>query len=674
MNTNDEMKLVPPATVNENATPITGNLISVDFMSFIRSEKTTWEELFHGFNDVKIMTYSFGLPYLSKLMKFFDSGEVIVNPSAIRSDSAELMATQGIVTNFLCKETYLQKRMEENTFHMYVARDIISHAKIYLLKSNDGRTRTIFASANASDRAWNGSQIENYGVCDDPSYYESLIHGFELTKELSTDEISYKAKPIHEDGSNVEELPIIKKIQEVKTAIVIHDSPTKETEFAFTVEKLSDKFRTILTQAKVRPTIKDGGTLFTPAKVKHIVKISDKIHMEKKKRQITCPQLEIDYVQKKIILNDVIQNLSPTSQEVKSDIECWLKYLNGFDAFTGDTNQLKEKAWRILVHTFASPFFAALRYYGSQAEISFRRFPIYLLLHGPTDNGKTELLKTIQKLMLGVTPVPLDQKYFSTKSDTMPALKVQVKGCPILIDDINNLHWKYASDITKGDGFLVDTQCINHPTFLLTANDIGTIKPEVSKRLVVIYVNNQLSKNVAAAQNGKIVSLRNNMTTAFYRAYLAKMFPIVENMCTKFLDPATDSNWQPDIYEASSSIIAKLMQECNCKVPEEFRIFTWDDYMGDSAVSEQAIMLLKEMYHLNPTIFTVNSPDNEIIIDLSNLPDKSDISKRLRELPATLERYEIGNKIRLNLTETTYYTGLQFKKNRFTNFLRGVFR
>ena len=43
-----------------------------------------YEDLFFdNFNSIKIMTYSFSLPFISKLIKPFEQAEVIVSPSAI---------------------------------------------------------------------------------------------------------------------------------------------------------------------------------------------------------------------------------------------------------------------------------------------------------------------------------------------------------------------------------------------------------------------------------------------------------------------------------------------------------------------------------------------------------------------------------------------------------------
>lgn len=648
--------------------------IGINFMSFVENRRMTWPELYAGYEDIKVLTYSFGLPFIAELIKPFKTAEVIVSPSSIRTDTAELMVAQAQASNLVFKDSYLQERMKEETFHLYCTKDIISHGKVYLLKKDDGTVRSVLGSANASLRAWDGSQAEEYVACDDPEFYERLLTGYELIKSASTDEITVEAKQIKEDGSNIGDIPMIKKIQEVKTAIVIHDvpDPDKEVQYAFIAkDKLDDSIRAALTKENVHPTIKNEGTLLEVQKVKDIVKIAKDSAIQKKEKEIICPQLELDYVQKMMLINDVPQNLNPTSEAVKSDIMFWIQYFNGFNCFNNDVKDLKIKAWKIMVHMFASPFFARLRYEGYLADIPYRMFPIYLLFYGQSDNGKTALIKTIQKLMLNLIPKVVSPRYFSPKQtgNSILGLESAVKGCPILIDDIGSNQWKYAADITKNDAVIFEQGYINAPTFIMTANELNNIRPEISKRLIVFYVANQLSKNEAAKKDQEIKSIRNAMSNALYCKYVSKMFPLVEDMCAKMIAKDKNLNWQPDIYQVSSTVLLDILHESIKDVPEEFTVLTWNDFMGDVAVSERAINKLKEIYHLNPSLFHSNKNENELILDLSPLSDKEELRKRFQELPADLERREVGTTIAMKLDETEYYTGIKFKKDSWFSWL-----
>lgn len=662
------------------------SVIDISFMHFIKKRKMRYEDLFFdNFNSIKIMTYSFSLPFISKLIKPFEQAEVIVSPSAIHMDTAEILASQGITSNFICKEKELQQRIKDGSFHLYVAKDVVQHAKIYLLKSNDGRTRCVFGSANASTRAWNSSQIENYVVCDDPSYYKILSEEYDDLRQKSTSNISIPAKEIKQDGSNIDQIPLIKEIKTALNAVVIRDLTNQDTndelQYAFTLSKMSDNIRKILAKSKTKATKKDRGTVINCEKVKEIVKITDEIKEEKVENEITCPALELDYLNDQISINDTIQEMQPSIQEIRSDIQLWMKYIKGFEAFTGNASDLKEKAWKMLVHMFASPFFATLRYEGARYEFSTRRFPMYALYYGPSDNGKTALIKLIQKMMLNISVNALPNNYFSPRADRLMGLAFTIKGCPILIDDVEPSQWKYAGNIVKNDDKLVTQRRLNHPTFIMTANELGTIKPEISKRMLIIHVNNRLSKSIASRKDGEIKAIKKTMTNALYRCYMSDMLPLVEQMISKMagiyntLENDTDSiKWQPDIYNLSSKTLLNIFKRCGIKPIKEFTILTWDDFMGDSVVSERALSELRSMNHLKPEIFQANAARNELIVNLGELANKIDIAKRLKELPADMEMKECGDIISLNLKETEYYTGLNLCSksllSRLSKFLR----
>ena len=82
---------------------------------------------------------------------------------------------------------------------------ILDHRKIYLLKSDDGRTRVIKASANMSGRAWNGEHIEHYEYDDTPFCYEEYEKDFETAirkgkrSGMTDDEIKELLELILED-------------------------------------------------------------------------------------------------------------------------------------------------------------------------------------------------------------------------------------------------------------------------------------------------------------------------------------------------------------------------------------------------------------------------------------------------------------------------------------------
>ena len=69
----------------------------------------------------------------------------------------------------------LAERVENGTLHLFVARDILSHEKIYLLSAKDGRKRVIMGSANMSAAAFEGRQRENICYMDGDEAFDWYI-------------------------------------------------------------------------------------------------------------------------------------------------------------------------------------------------------------------------------------------------------------------------------------------------------------------------------------------------------------------------------------------------------------------------------------------------------------------------------------------------------------------
>lgn len=642
--------------------------IRVSEMSYISSKMSTWEEIFSGYNEIKVMTFSYSLPFISKVMKLYERGEVIVGfDHLVGKDLADLFALQEYSTNYICKNRYLQERIEDETLKFYVVNDLVSHQKVYLLKADSGKVRTILSSGNISEKAWSGEQIENYVVCDDISCYENYLQAYALLKELSTDKIAKDAKPIKEDKENVDKLPVFQKIKS-EHAVVIHtDNIENDKEYVFHAQKLSKDWEARIKSVKIEPSI-EGKILIDAHKLAVLLGSIKKEVKEKKEVQKINPQLVIDYENRSMTYNENLFNLNPDINLVKNDIANLVEYMNGFGSFTGDTFRLKTAYWKVMNYMFLSPFIAIFRYIAVQNGYDTRFFPMYMLIYGDSDAGKTKFIETTQKMMFGKIPRKVAKENFSNKP--MASLKTEVKGCPIFIDEISTTYWKYARDIVKVDDFLVENHMINHPTFVLVSNEIKAVKPELSKRIICVNLDNRLNKTEAALNDRKIYNIRKSLGTSFYREYVRRMFVA----CDKLIGDIAEHNlhehagWFPDIFRVSSKVIMDIFDDLNISIPSELHEFSWFDYMGDSAIGEKATNIIVDIYNYNRSIIKTNYQKNELEIDFSFYDDKESkikVNTLHDELPAELECKVIGSKVILKLDKTEELTNLKFKQSKW---------
>lgn len=168
-----------------------------------------------------------------------------------------------------------------------------------------------------------------------------------------------------------------------------------------------------------------------------------------------------------------------------------------------------------------------------------------------------------------------------------------------------------------------------------------------------------------------------NMTNAFYRKYLSRMFVAVDDLIKEMEENESvdTKEWVPDIFNVSANIIIDLIKEAELEVPNELEQFNWEDYTGDSAIGELTSLMLKTEFSENPDMFNVNRKENILTVDFSNYSDKSKARKKLKtlenELPANLECKVIGDKATMYLSETERFIGTSFEKKK--NFLQKIF-
>ena len=647
--------------------------ISVTFAKYEKTEMIFPEDLFQGFDELHVITYSLGIEQVEKIMKFFKRGEVIIGSyKQISGDVAEMLALQKYTVEYINKNVFLKKMIANQTFRFFVTDKV--HAKIYLLKSDDGRCRVILASANFSANAWQKRQMENFTVMDELEAYETYMKIYLDLRRNSTDEIDIDARPLKEDGTNLERLPAIREAVNSKTAVVIHEVPPsskKETEYIYAQTEDAKKFRDLLKKADVK-TNSDGQTLIVADKIVKMHKILKTAFEEKKireKEKSVYPEFILDYDEKSASFNGEVWDLNPTDEEIKSDLQKLVEYVDGTEIFTGDISLLKTLYWKIFVYLFVSPFFARLRYFYDRivpANSTGKAFPMYMILRGRKNGGKSSIVTTGQKLMFNrVLPKISSKEMAASKFEVY---KAKIKGCPILIDDATNTNLKNLNDIVKDDHTLISEAVTDHGTFIFTSNGAEQIKQEISKRVVVFTISNQLDEDVAIRRDSTLHKLQSGMNNALYRHYLKKIFPAVEELTEKIMNiDDAQSEWFPDVFKIASKNLTEIFQEYNFDVPPELKIFHWEDYLGEEIKSEKAVNKISDMYNLMPQVFRTNKEKDILTIDLSSLDQKTvrEFTAIIdAELPPSTYKNSIGNIVTMKLSEIEKLSDLSFSEEK----------
>lgn len=491
--------------------------------------QTTWQELFHGFDELHAITYSLGIKQVESVMGLFQRGDVVIgSPSQVRQAVQELLAEQEFDLKTICQNAYLQQRIKDGSFQFYLE-DGGVHAKIYLLRADDGRNRIILGSANFSRQAWNGTQLETYLFEDNSRFFEHYMQLYEALRDESSSKVSIKAKPLRADGSNLQDLPIIQKVVQARKPVIIEKVPSREeVEYTFSVTQEGKEWAERVNHAYVKPD-NHGVVHFTSKTVDRMQAYMKRSEHEKKLRVVENPEFLLDYKEHSASFSGKAWDLNPSKEDVQRDIHCLYQYLDGTEGFTGDIKKLQETYTKILLYMFLSPFMAKLRYdyspYAPENSVG-KYFPMYMIIRGPKSGGKSSIIRTGQHLMFGKSLHTLPTSVISPIK--LDAYKVGIKGCPVLIDDVTNSRFRYLKDIVKSDDALIRGHNINHGTFLITTNDGQVLDPSVIKRTLVFTIPNQLAEDESVKRDSSFAQLQKKMGNALYRAFLHRMFDEID--------------------------------------------------------------------------------------------------------------------------------------------------
>ena len=643
-----------------------GNLDVVK-MEFLEAETLSWKELFSGFDTLHAITYSSGIGFVYQLLEMFQKAEIVFGCDEVISYSLqEIMAYQCKTIERLRESASKRKidliaRIEKGTLRFFVARNVLSHEKIYLLSAEDGRKRVVMGSANMSFAAFGGKQRENISYIDGDKAYNWYWDCYCQLKEESTDEVAQESLLCADDAENLEQLPIARTIQ-VKKALVLQpvQEAKEEVRFVLDIKNLAAKF-----SAAVPKPDKKGKLMLSPEKMKTIRRQVVAGKTKEKELQIEYPQLEIFPDEGLVRLNDATLDLQPSHEEVAKDIGLFLKYMDGYEKFNGDKKGMQRRYFEFANWFFCSPFMACMRDMAVRYNQNLLPYPVFGLVYGQSKAGKTSFLETLLKMMIG-QKTKISAPDFTRSS--IEGLKRTVKGAPIIVDDLTNTRFnQHAIETIKNDDFGVADGLLHYPAVVISANeDVKAVAPEVIRRTVICRVQAGLT-NTQVMQSSVVRTVQREIGTAFYREYLRRMLPIVNDLLEALKDD--DSESAPDILARSSQVLLDLFAEyCEREVPDYVRLLSLEDYFSEKVTGSYAIKTIQDAWRTSRSSFEISEKNNELRY---NAGATWEADRILKELPETLEPHKSRDWVVMDLDEAKKFFEIDFKKNWLDRFKWG---
>ena len=628
-------------------------------MIFDGAESCTWQELFSGFDTLHAITYSSGIDFVYQLIDLFEQAEILFGCDEVISYSLqEVMAYQCKMVERMRDTASKMKldlvsRIENGSLRFFVARSVLSHEKLYLLSSQDGRKRVIMGSANLSRSAFGGYQRENICYVDGDAAYDWYWDCYCQLREDCTDQIAKETLLFADDGTNLEELPIARTVK-AKKALVLRpaEEAKEEVRFVLDVKNLAGKFA-----SSVPKPDKKGKLILSPDKIKSIRRQVVAAQTQEKELQSEYPQLEVFPDEMMVRLNGVNLDLHPSAAEIQKDVSLFLKYMDGYEKFHGNVTGMQRRYFEFANWFFCSPFMACMRDMAVCYNQNLLPYPVFGLVYGQSKAGKTSFLETLLKMMIG-QKTKISAPDFTRSS--IEGLKRTVKGAPIIVDDLTNTRFnQHAIETIKNDDFGVADKLLHYPAVVISANeDVKAVAPEVIRRTVICRVQAGLT-NTEVMRSSVVRTVQKEVGTALYREYLRRMLGIVSELLEEMKSDESES--APDILAESSRVLEEIFREyAEAPWPNYIRQLTLEDYFSEKVTGSYAIKTIRNAWNTSRSSFELSERNNEIRYN-AGAPWEAD--RILKELPETLEPHKSREWVVMNLDEARSFFDIPFKKS-----------
>lgn len=635
-----------------------------------------YEDMFSGYNKIQVITFSYDLGFINKLMEYFDTAEIIFGSKFIVEKDEALayfLAEAEAVNNNIRKYKRLSSMLKDGNLTIKVSTYMVDHRKLYILSADDGRTRVMSPSANMSWGAWNGNHLEDFDYDDGEAGYEDAINDFEtawlLAKEIPYDCFSAKASD-NRDEDIISNNPIITEIKKTNTAIVLRQQIDEEsitlTKYCIELNNNVNKYKEVIKNIGLKTD--KGVTMISPQHIKKM-ETNMKRSIRAKKLNIeqqtkAYPKLTFNYDEEKAFLNGNELDLNPSSEEVKSDINEILKIFNHFQEFINGEKNLQPNHFKLMNAVFSSPFTAKLRCDASILQVGTSSLPLFLLLSSAGANcGKTFMMSVLLKLMTG--EVLDEQKGVNTTKDMLVKEQICIEGTPIFVDEISGRFISDKEDFLKDpercERGLVSTM----PLIVFASNNVLSLEEKFRKRMMFINFDGSMPSTVdQSAYRSRGIAIVNRLSTAFYREYLRRMIPKINNVINQMHDIENrEDDYYPDIMSISSQTIIDILTDYGYDIPSYIKRLTWnDDYSVNAAsVSVDFLEQIDSLYRTNRKAFKINTVANLVSIELGR---NKDIEKMFESWARSLP-----NEIGATAMPTRDLCRIDFKKDKLEKFL-----
>ncbi|WP_242430358.1 lantibiotic ABC transporter [Finegoldia magna] len=593
---------------------------------------------------------------------------------------AENMRLSEMAADAVRGEKDLVQMMGDGALIIRSPKYVIDHRKIYLLKSDDGRTRVIKGSANMTSGAWSGDQLESYEVDDTYEAYEAYMEDFETAWRLS-DDIPEDVVVTRKTDNPEKDIPIIKEAIKTQKAIVL-EKPEGGAEvyerikYTIDADKIMEKNKELVSNIKLKS--KNGYVEILPNIIKKInikAKSLKRKAIESKEKNIDYPKLTFDFSSSEAFIDDEKLDLNPKEEDVKNDIDLLFEAFDNYKTdFVGEIDKVIDSHYKLLNILFSSPFHARLRCVADIKNIPTSSLPLYTLLASRGSNtGKTFMTEFILKLMTNK-----DLRAFSVKNiptADIDAMLGLYKGVPIFVDEIDGQYYSRLKEKVKNSHQCEISQREEQPLFIFASNGVSDPQEPERKRMPFLRYEAGLKTDIdPLSYDGISKNMRAKATNALYREYLRRMIKEVDELIDYMIKSSNIADdYYPDMMAISSRTLRSIFTDFGYEIPDYARELNWNDDFSYHAkyISKDALESISKLWENEPKSFIIKS-SIVIITSGSDKGSRKMLESWANSLPVELkaqysENME-GSRITVNRQELEEALG--FKFSNFAKFFR----
>jgi hypothetical protein len=269
-----------------------------------------------------------------------------------------------------------------------------------------------------------------------------------------------------------------------------------------------------------------------------------------------------------VVLSGKELDLNVPAEAVATDVQAWLEYFEGYPLFKGQHEKLARDYFMFWSWFYAGPFVCDLRNAALARGEDVWDYPVFGLLYGKSNCGKSELIKTLLLSMFGKEGFPPNDWF--TKGQ-VPVLMEQNRRYPLVFDDMDRTRFgQHGAGLIKDD----HVRMKEYPPVVLSMNaGQDTFDSEIRKRALIVYTGASLPDHTGEARRlgRRVKQIKTNLGTALYKDYLARMLPRLRR----------DREEPLDVLEISSTVLREIISEHAApsdSLPDWCRILTMEEY------------------------------------------------------------------------------------------------